>query len=44
MAGTAVAQITIPAPHPSPDGNGNGGGLPNPGCTDGSCLVAVHSR
>jgi hypothetical protein len=44
MAGTAVAQITIPAPHPSPDGNGNGGGLPDPGCTDGSCLVAVHLR
>ena len=45
MAGTAVAQITIPAPHPSPDGPGNNpGGGPNPGCTDGSCLVAVHSR
>ena len=44
MAGTAVAQITIPAPHPSPDGNEGNGGGPNPGCTDGSCLVAVHSR
>ena len=42
MAGTAVAQITIPAPHPSPD-SGTGGG-PNPGCKDGSCLGAVHSR
>jgi hypothetical protein len=44
MAGTALAQITIPAPHPSPDGNEGNGGGPNPGCTDGSCLVAVHSR
>jgi hypothetical protein len=44
MAGTAVAQITIPAPHPTPDGNGGGtGGAPDPGCT-GNCLVAVHSR
>ena len=42
MAGTAVAQIT--APKPSPDGNDGNGGGPNPGCTDGSCLVAVHSR
>ena len=43
MAGTAVAQITIPAPHPTPNGTAGGGG-PNPGCTDGSCLVAVHLR
>jgi hypothetical protein len=43
MAGTALAQIA--APGPSPDGTGGGtGGGPNPGCTDGSCLVAVHSR
>jgi hypothetical protein len=43
MAGTAVAQITIPAPHPTPDGTGGSGGGPDPGCT-GNCLVAVHSR
>ena len=41
LAGTAVAQITIP--HPTPDGSGGGGGGPNPGC-DGDCLVAVHLR
>ena len=41
-AGSAVAQITIP--HPTPDGSAGGNGGPNPGCPDGSCLVAVHSR
>ena len=42
IAGSAVAQITIP--HPPPGGSAGGNGGPNPGCPDGSCLVAVHSR